>query len=401
MRGILPISVLASLALAACAPAAPPSPTAAPPKPAATTAPAPTTAPAKPAATTAPAKPAATTAPAAKPTELPAAKPAEFDEKAVADFFKSKTVRIIVGYAPGGATDTNARMLQKVLAKYIPGNPTLAIENKPGGGSMLAVNTVYNSEPKDGTAWAAFDAQLVLQQAIGAPGVQFDAGKLQWLASSYETASMCAVRLDAGINTVQELIQSGREVTVSSFGKGGVSYNPPAVFNAALGTKFKIVTGYEGGAAQRLAVKNKEVEGFCTTFETITGIERGMFEGPTAVAKVILVGGSKPIEHRFAQGVPAAETLARTDEARAMLRAVEAPGFFNQPMVVPPEVPRDRVQALRRAFDKAYKDPEYIDAAQKAQQAVSPHTGEEVTRIVQEVLGTPPAVLAKLKEILE
>ncbi|MBI4494654.1 MAG: hypothetical protein HY690_17900, partial [Chloroflexi bacterium] len=150
MRTVLAIGVLTSLALAACTPAAPPSPTAAPPKPAATTAPA------KPAAT-APAKPAEkpTEKPAAKPTEKPAAKAAAFDEKAVADFYRGKTIRMVIGFAPGGATDTNARMVQKVLGKHIPGNPTVVPENKPGGGGLLVANTVYNSEPKDGTVIAA------------------------------------------------------------------------------------------------------------------------------------------------------------------------------------------------------------------------------------------------------
>ncbi|MBM4297993.1 MAG: hypothetical protein FJ143_09670, partial [Deltaproteobacteria bacterium] len=288
----------------------------------------------------------------------------------VEDFYKGKTIRIVVGYGPGGATDTNARLLQKVLSQHIPGNPNIVIENKPGGGSMLAANTVYNTESKDGTVIGAFTQDLVLLQAIDAPGVRFDAAKYQWIASAFETASMCAVRTDVGVTRIEDTIgDSGKELVVSSFGKGGPSHIPPVVFNATLGTKFKVVTGYESGAAQRLAVKNKEVQGFCTTFQTITSLAADMFEGPAACCKVLIVTGSEVEEHPFLRGVPAAEKLAeklgRGKNELAMLRAIQATNRINLPMALAAEVPKDRVQALRRAYDKAFADPELHKSAEK------------------------------------
>jgi tripartite-type tricarboxylate transporter receptor subunit TctC len=323
-----------------------------------------------------------------------------FDERAVAAFYSGKTVRIVVGYGPGGATDTISRMLQKVLSKHIPGNPNVVIENKPGGGSMLAANTVYNTEPKDGTVITIFSQQLVTQQAIRAPGVQFDAAKFNWLASTYDTVGMCAARTDSGITSIQD-IMNGKELTVSSFGKGTPSYEPPAVMNAALGTNFKIVTGYQSGAAQRLAVKNGEVQGFCTSFETVAGTERDMVEGPNPLTRVIIVTGSETPSHPFLQGVPAAETLAKTDEAKNLLRAVHVSFQINLPFAAAPGVPSDRVAALRRAFERAYADPELVAIAEQAKLTIAPKTGEEVTRIVLEMLNTPPATLEKLKDILQ
>lgn len=324
----------------------------------------------------------------------------------VEDFYRGKTIRIVVGYGPGGATDTNARLLQKALSKYIPGNPNVVIENKPGGGSMLAANTVYNAETKDGAVVAAFTQDLVLLQAVGAPGVRFDAAKYQWIASAFETAGMCAVRTDLGMARIEDTIgDSGKELVVSSFGKGGPSYIPPAVFNATLGTKFKIVTGYESGAAQRLAVKNKEVQGFCTTFQTILSLAADMFEGPAACCKVLIVTGSEVGEHPFLRGVPAAEKFAeklgRGKDELAMLRAIHATNRINLPVAVAPEVPKDRVQALRRAYEKAYADPEVRKAADKMKMDLSPKGGEEVSRIVQELLSTPKPVLARLKEVIQ
>ena len=324
----------------------------------------------------------------------------------VEDFYRGKTIRIVVGFAPGGATDTNARLLQKVLPKHIPGSPNIVIENKPGGGSMLAANTVYNTEPQDGSVIGAFTQDLVLQQALAAPGVRFDAAKYQWLSSTFDTAGMCAARTDSGVTRIEDVIgDRGKELVVSSFGKGGPSHIPPAVFNATLGTRFKIVTGYEGGAPQRLAVKNKEVQGFCTTFQTIMSVAADMFEGPGACCKVLIVAGSEVENHPFLKGVPAAEKLAeklgKSKDDLALLRATHAINRINLPQAVAPGVPQDRVQALRRAFEKAFADPELRAAAEKMKMDLSPKTGEEVSRIVQELLSTPKPVLARLKEVIQ
>ena len=334
------------------------------------------------------------------------ARAADFDAQAVAKFYKGRTIRIVVGYGPGGAIDTNARLLQKMLSKYIPGNPSIVVENKPGGGSMLAANTVYNTEGKDGTVIAAFGSELALQQAIGAPGVRFDAAKYQWIGSSFDTSAMCAVRVDSGVARIEDIIgDSGKEVVMSSFGKGSPSHIPPVVFNAVFGTRFKVVTGYPSGAEQRLAVKNNEAQGFCTQFQPIKSTEAGMFEGPTACCKVLIIAGSEVEEHRFLKGVPAAEKLAeklgKSKDELAMLRAMNAPNRITLPMAMAPGVPKERVDAIRRAYEKAFPDPEFQAAAQKMNMDLQPKTGEDVTRIVQELLNTPKPALARLKEVIE
>jgi tripartite-type tricarboxylate transporter receptor subunit TctC len=323
----------------------------------------------------------------------------------VEDFYKGKTIRIVVGYGPGGATDTNARLLQKVLPKHIPGNPNIVVENKPGGGSMLAANTVYAAEPADGTVIAAFASDLALQQAMGASGVRFDAAKYQWIGSAFDTSAMCAVRLDSGVTRLEDAIgERGKEVVLSSFGKGGLSHIPAVVFNAVFGTKFKVVTGYPSGAAQRLAVKNNEAQGFCTTFQTVKSTDAGMFEGPGACCKVLIVAGSEAEEHSFLKGVPVAEKLAeklgKSRDDIAMLRAMNAPNRISLPQAMAPGVPKDRVDAIRRAYTKSYTDPELQAAAAKMDMDIQPKTGEEVTRIVHQLLQTPKAVLARMAELV-
>ncbi len=324
----------------------------------------------------------------------------------VADFYKGRTIRIVVGYGPGGATDTNARLVSRVLSKHIPGNPTIVVQNRPGGGSMLAANIVYNAEPRDGTVIASFSSGRILTQAIGAPGVRFDAAKYQWLSSTFDTSVMCAVRTDAGVARIEDIMGAkGKEVVLSSFGKGGISHLPPVVFNAVFGTKFKVVTGYRSGGAQRLAVKNNEVQGFCTSTQTIKSTEAAMFEGPAACCKVLIVAGSVVEDHPFLKGLLGAEKFAqklgKSKDEIAMLRAINATNRISLPQAVAPGVPKDRVQALRRAFERAYKDPELRKLANRMRMDLKPKTGEEVGRIVQELLQTPKSVLARLKELSE
>jgi tripartite-type tricarboxylate transporter receptor subunit TctC len=318
----------------------------------------------------------------------------------VEEFYKGKTIRIVVGFGPGGATDTISRLLQRALSKHIPGNPSVVVENKPGGGSMLALNTVYNAEPKDGTVISAFNQDLIRSQALGAPGVRFDARKLNWIATTDDSVGICAARTDSGISKIQD-IMNGKELVVSSFGKGTLSYDPPAVMKAMLGTNFKIVTGYQGGAAQRLAVKNAEVQGFCTSLDPMTASARELLEGSAPITRILIVTGSQTPDSPFTRGVPAAETLAKTDEAKKLLRAIHLGFTITIPYALAPGVPKERVQAMQTAFAKTFKDSEFLALAQKAQQTIRPKIGDDVRRIAEEMLDLPAALAEKLKVILQ
>lgn len=409
----IPVTVL----LIACAPSAP-APTAAPAKPAES---APTAKPATQPTAAPAAQPAAK--PAAKPTEAPAAKveakptaakpapteagvkvaaspkpKATFDEKAVADFYRGKTLRIIDSFAAGGTTDTLARLLQKTMPQYLPGNPNIVVENRPGAGGMLNTNLVFASEPKDGTVLTATIQGLVLQQLIGAQGVQFDAVKFNWLGSFRKAPYTCMARSDTGINTVRD-IMDGKELIVGTLGPGSGLHDAPALLNATLGTRFKLVQGYDSAPRVLLAIDAKEVDGVCLTVDSPTSAP--YLVSPNPKLKTIVVMGDQTPNRPYLQGVPAAETLAKTEEARLMLRTVNAPERIAFPFAAPPDVPADRVTALRRAIDRAVADPQFVAGAQQARVILDPSTGEEVTQVVQELLSTSPAIVAKLKEILK
>jgi tripartite-type tricarboxylate transporter receptor subunit TctC len=324
---------------------------------------------------------------------------AAFDEKAVADFYRGKVVRIIIGSGPGGTYDIYSRLISRHMPRYLPGNPNIIVQSKAGAGGLIAANGVYHVEPKDGTVIGSFGETFVLRQALGAPGIEFDSGKYQWIGSALNTAIACVARKDSGVASFRDVME-GKPLTVGTMAPGSTIYDTPAIINAALGTEMKLVRGFPGVAAIVNATESKEVEAYCASWLAMltTGRHLQLLNG--GVTGFILVMGEKTPDHPLLKGVPAAETLAKTDEARQLLRAMHAPSEITNPYVVAPEVPKDRVEALRKAFWETFADPEFQADAKKSRIEFTPSNGEHVTKVVRAILATPPAVLAKMKQIL-
>lgn len=410
--GTLLLALITGCAPAASAPTAPPAPAkptaAAPAAPAKPASPVPASpAPASPAPAASPAaKPAAAASPspmaAASPAAAPSAAPTSvggYDQAAVASFYRGKTIRVLVGFSAGGAVDLAARLASRYLGKYIPGNPNVIVQNRPGAGGVVAANQVYSTEARDGTVLLAHSQGPMLPQIIEQSGVQFDSARFQWLGSMAETPFACIVRSDAGVNSIQDII-AGKEVAMGTAGIGSGTQEPLAVMNAALGTRFKLVSGYPSLAQVRLAIQSGEVDGFCAFADALLSIDRQMLEGSNPFARAIVVMSDRPLDHPFFRGVPTAESLAKDDEGRLLLRAIGLPDTISRPFGFAPEVPADRVAALRDAFARAMRDPELLAEAQRTNQSVAPKGADEVMKVVQEVLGLPAATKARLKQVL-
>lgn len=322
------------------------------------------------------------------------------DERAAADFYRGKTIRIVIGSAPGGIYDIYSRLMARHMPRYIPGNPTIIVEPKAGAGGLIAANAVYNAEPKDGTVIGSFGETFVLRQAIGAPGILFDSAKYQWIGSAISTAVACVARTDSGIASFRDVME-GKPLTLGTMAPGSAIYDTPAIINAAFGNQMKLVRGFRGVADIVLATEGKEVDGYCAAWQAMLTTGRHPRLLKDGIIKVIVIMGDKTPDHPLLKGVPAAETLAKTEEARQLLRAMHAPSQIYVPYVVPPESPKDRVEALRKAFWATYTDPEFVaDAKKTGGIEFSPSTGEQVTKVVRDILSTPPAVLSKMKQIL-
>ncbi len=300
---------------------------------------------------------------------------------------------------PGGTYDIYSRLLSKHMGRFIPGHPAMLVQSRAGAGGLIAANTIYNTEPRDGTVIGSFGETFPLRQAMGAPAIQFDSAKYQWIGSAINTAIACVARNDSAVASFQDIVD-GKPFTVGTMAPGSTIYDTPAIINAAFNLQMKLVRGFEGVANIVNAAEAKEVDGYCASWLAMltTGRHLQLFEA--GVLKPILIMGDRVPDHPRLKQVPAAEALAKNDEARQLLRAMHAPSQITNPYVVHPQVPKERVEALRRGFSATFTDAEFLADAKKSRIEFSPSSGEQVTQVVRSIMNTPPAVLAKMKKIL-
>lgn len=406
LNRVIALGALSGLLLTACQPAAAPSPTAAPAKPTEAAAkPAevkPTEAAAKPAAPAAAASPAAapTTAPA--PAAVPAASPVgaaapapKVDPKAIADFYSGKTIRIVVGFAAGGGYDTYARLIARYLGKYIPGNPTIVVENQVGAGSLLAANTVYKTAPKDGTVMVHFIGGMITQKlVVENPAVEFDPLQYNWLGAPTPDTGACAVRKESGFTRLDEA--RTKQIVLGGTAPGSTTDDIPNTLKA-VGFNIKMVDGYDGTAKIRLAADSGEVMGGCWGWESIQPTWKDALDKKEVL--ILAQGGAKP--HPDLPDVPMIQSLARNDEERKLIEAgIVAPGQISRGFALPPGVPAERVQAMREAFSATLADPDLLAEAKKASIAISLVPPDEFTARIKALQELPPDLKQKLKAAL-
>jgi tripartite-type tricarboxylate transporter receptor subunit TctC len=329
-----------------------------------------------------------------------AAQSRAFDEKAAADFYRGKTVTLIVGFAPGGGYDISARLVARHMGKHLPGNPNVIVENRPGAGSLVAANLVYKGLRPDGTYIATFNSQMVLQQLLGQQGIEFDGKTFNWLGSVSSSQSACGVHMETGVTHIKQLIgPSGKVVNMGGESPGSGITDTAAVIRAALGAKFKIIYGYAGSRPVANAVLSREIDGMCISWESFTSDLKMFFE-PKKMLNVLVIFGTEKPKHPWLENAEAAEAIAPNDNARTLLKLVYAPGKISFPYAVAPSVPADRLAALRTAFDRTLADPAFVSEYEKYRQLV-PKNGEEVAEIVRDLLGTKPNLVSDLKEALK
>lgn len=324
-----------------------------------------------------------------------------FDERAVADFYRGRTVSIVVGYAPGGGFDITSRVLARHMGKHIPGNPTLVVLNRPGAGSLVAANLVYGTLRKDGTFIANFNSQMLLQALLGKPGVEFNAQDYNWLGSVSVSRAACGVSKSTGVTRVEQIRGTdGRIVTMGAEAPGSAITDTAAVMRAALGLKFKLIYGYAGARPVANAVLNGEVDGMCISWEAFTSFLRNFFV-PVQKLNMLVISGSRVPDDPWLENAVAAQPNARDETGRSLLDVVSAPGEIFFPYALAPGVPPDRVAALRQAFDQTMSDPKFVADFQKTQRTLAPRSGEEVAKVAAGLGSVKPEVLAALKEALK
>ncbi len=314
---------------------------------------------------------------------------------AIAAFYQGKTVRVIVGLEAGGGFDTTARLLARHMGKYIPGNPTLVVENMPGAGSRVAANWLYEVGEKDGTVFGIFNENQVFQQAMGAANIRFDARKFSWLGSVFSATIVCIARKDSGFTKVQDL-QGSKQFIAGSTGPGSNTGDFPQVLRTAIGANIKVVSGYDGTNGISRAVDSGEVNGGCWTWESMS-VTQGQNLKDGVMVPLVQQGDEKI---KALPNVPLAEDIATTPVNKALVKAITAPSVISKSFTAPPGIPADRLKALREAFVKAWKDPLMLEEVAKAKLDIAPKDGAAVEKIVNELLGYDKATIDTLKAAL-
>jgi len=313
-------------------------------------------------------------------------------------FYQGKTIRLIVGLAPGGGYDLYSRTIARQMGKHIPGNPTVVVENMDGAGSMIAANYIYKAAKPDGLTIGHILGGLFLQQLLGNPGIEFDGRKFEYIGVPAQDHFLIGLSKATGITNFENWMASKKSVKLGGVAPGGATDDVPKMLAATLGLPIKVVTGYKGTGPIRLAFDSGEVDGVCNAWESFKSTWRKQLDSGDVI--IVLQGTVKA--HPELPDVPVAFDFLKTEETRKLFQVVtRVHGPSTRPYFLPPGTPRERVQILRKAYMDTMKDPEFLADAKKAKLDLNPDDGASLERNVKEIFDLQPSLLTKLKEILK
>src|SRR5215831_13510142 len=300
---------------------------------------------------------------------------------AVADFYRGKTINVYIGVNVGGGYDFEARLLARFMRAHIPGNPVLVPQNMIGAGGIMMANFLYAIAPQDGTAIGMFPNTLIAVQAVGTDGAQYDANKFGWIGSMTTSPLTFTTWHTTGVKTIEEARK--RELTVAASNKGAITYTFPRMLNEFLGMRLKIVSGYQGNSTMVVAMERREVDAVSNSWDSWKSLNPAW----VAEKKINLLVQTEPKANEL--DIPSVQELARNDDDRQVIALIISGDALGKPLALTPNVPPERVQALRDAFDATLKDLEFIKAAAAARIEINPIHGVALQDTVRKVLATP------------
>jgi tripartite-type tricarboxylate transporter receptor subunit TctC len=316
----------------------------------------------------------------------------------VASFYKNKAITILVTNGIGGGFDTYARFVARYLGQHIPGNPQIVVQNMEGAGGVVGANWVATIGAKDGTVLAAVHPAALLEPLLGDKAkVKYDPAKFQYVGNANSDVFVCVSRADAPAKTFADTFD--KEIAVGAAGDAASLRDMPTLLNSVLGTKFKIVMGYNGSRAIQIAVERGEIHGQCgVAWSGISSVHPDWFSSGLVKPLVQEAVFTYPALDKM--GVPRSVDFARTEEQKKILELGYSIETIGRPYLMAAEVPRERVDALRRAFAETLAAPETVAEAKRIQLDIQPMTGEDVQRFVAKVYQTPPDIVAATRKAL-
>ncbi|MGH7931290.1 MAG: Bug family tripartite tricarboxylate transporter substrate binding protein [Candidatus Binatia bacterium] len=313
------------------------------------------------------------------------------------DFYKGKTIRVIVGGSAGGGFDIYTRAIARHMGKHIPGNPTLVVENMTGAGTFIAAKYVHSSAKPDGLSIGMFNGGLILGRVLGMKGIDIDFRELEFLGVPVQDNPVCAVRRDSGVTTMDQWVASKTPIKLGGLSPGNSTSDVPRILMTSLNLPIQLVEGYKGTNEVRLAADSGEVHGGCWAWETLKVAWANAL--PSGEVNVLLQVSAK--KQPDLPNVPLALDLAKTEEARVLLKAGAIdPAAIVRMYVTTPRTPKERLQILRNAFAKTLVDPEFVAEAKKSTLDINPLTGAEVKKLVDDLFKLPAATKSKLTSVL-
>ena len=313
-----------------------------------------------------------------------------------ADFFKGKTVSVVVAYPPGGGYDAYGRLFATHLSRHLPASPTVILRNMPGASGILAANYLYNNAPADGTVMAIFSSSAAFAPLFGNERAQFKTEKFTWLGVIDQTTSTCASWHSSGIRSFDDLLT--RPAIFGAAASTALNSEHPRAFNALLGMHLRVIHGYPGGSSILLAMERGEVEALCSlSLSSLLSVRREDYEAHRLIP--ILQTGLK--KHPAIPDVAHIYDYAKNDEERKIFHLLFGRHVVGRPIVAPPGLSPARTQTLRAAFEAVLKDPAFIAAAETQNLPIEPLTGEETETLVGELQATPAAIVKRVMEIVE
>ncbi|MDX1483196.1 MAG: hypothetical protein R3229_01840 [Alphaproteobacteria bacterium] len=311
----------------------------------------------------------------------------------VADFYKRKVVRIVVGASPGGGFDAYSRLMARHMKKHVPGAPKTIVSNMPGAGSLKAVQSL-KAAPKDGTVMVAFNPGLVTQSVVTPDKVRFKFTDVSFLGSVTADIRVCYTWGKTGIKNFKDLLARD-QVNLGATSKGSSSYLDGAILRNMFGAKIRHVIGYPGSTEQRIAIERGELDGDCGSWGSIprNWIERKLIN--------VIVRNSTATISEIPASVPFVLDLAKSEADRAVLKVVLAANDVFRPLIMAKQVPAERLAAMRKAVWDTVNDPAFRAEAQRSKrEIVNPMRGEDVDKVIAEVYRTPADLIAKAARVI-
>jgi len=321
---------------------------------------------------------------------------------AAQEFFKGKSVTILVGNSVGGAQDDWARFIAQYLGRHIPGNPTIIVQNMPGAGGVVAANHVYNIAKPDGLTLATVNPAIYTDQLLGAKEVRFDWPKFGWIGSPERVDQVLFMRTDTPYKTLEDIRKAAEPPRCASLARTGLGYFLPRLLEEGLGLKFQIVAGYGGGGEMNLAIEKGEVVCRAGTVSAYVAREPTRTWIKNGFVRALVQSGAK----RFSKlpDVPTIYELLEAnktpDATKRVAKVMLSSGDLGRPFIAPPATPADRIKILRDAFAKSMTDAALLAEAKKRNWDIDLLNGEELEALAKEIMVQPPEVIERVRKIL-